>query len=1089
MLESEGNEEQPIGVEDCVLLENYNDPTCFVKNLNLRYSADLIYTNIGPVLISINPYKSLHIYNDEYIYKYKEAAIEDPQMPPHIYSLAEMACRNMRNESVNACILVSGESGAGKTESTKYILDYIATVSTKTTNSGNSNSGMEKIKKTLIKSNHILEAFGNAKTTRNDNSSRFGKYMDIQFDFKCSPIAGHINNYLLEKSRIIYQAEGERNFHIFYQMLAGLDEDQLENDYGLLRDPNKYSYLTNKGSDGHKNKENGSEHTQAESLKDKINFKLMFEALETCQIDQNNRKDLLKIVASILHLGNIQFDKNSGQNGQNEFKISADEDSQKALKYFCLLLDLSQNEVEKALTNKKLRVLAVEDVESPLSVDQANYARNSFAKNIYERLFDWIINIVNQAMRPADPKDENNGNSLGILDIYGFEIFEQNSFEQLCINYCNEKLHQLFIEQTLKLEQEEYAQEEIPWEHVEYTENKEICSLIEGRPIGIIDILDEECSRPGKADDQTLLEKLNATFGDHSHYEVRTMLTLTQAMNLSISLDHNENSFSIKHYAGYVDYHVPGLINKNTNHLYRNFFELMLTSKNTIITQCYDDSELKDIKKNQTVGSQFRSGLKKLMSTLYSKESYYIRCIKPNKTKTQDFFDCSTVRHQVNYLSLMESLRIRRAGYAYRRSYEAFLQKYKLTCPKTWPNFKEGNAQQAVRVLLEHFHMNNQKTVTFGKTKVFIRSVKTINTLEANLAIKKIKLFTMIKANWLCYVQREKYRRKKRAVNKMKRNFRERKKGKKVEVIRTFVNGFIHRHEPYSDQNKLFLSTIYKKFLYKLAAKLSKNVKDELGWPTVSPFLKETSLYLHHLHKLHAALVYRKKLTPERLELMREKILASDLFLDKKENYAISVAMPFQLDRIYNSPYLTCLPEARQEQINQFQLVANPEDENIKYKNIVEKYNRRGYKQQTRIIVITDKQIYGYDLVTLQLRDQINLKHITSVSVTKYSDGFIIIHVAKPDKDLGYVKGDLIVRVNEYSIEFLTKLCDAIKPKDKKELLKIIDKNPEEYFLEHRLANGRSKQIEFKRSSSETNLSSNKGQYKDKKTGRLVVEV
>ncbi|MGH0182807.1 UNVERIFIED_CONTAM: hypothetical protein FKN15_010487 [Acipenser sinensis] len=492
-----------VGVQDFVLLENFTSEAAFIDNLRKRFKENLIYTYIGSVLVSVNPYKELEIYSKQHMERYR--GVNFYEVSPHIYAVSDNSYRAMRTERKDQCILISGESGAGKTEASKKILQYYAVTCP-------ASDKVETVKDRLLQSNPVLEAFGNAKTLRNDNSSRFGKYMDIQFDFKGAPVGGHILNYLLEKSRVVHQNHGERNFHVFYQLIEGGDDDLLRR-LGLERNAQQYQYL-------------------------------------------------VKLV-------------------------------------------------------------------SPLNLEQAAYARDALSKAVYGRTFSWLVSKINESLayQDAEYPGRKSAAVIGLLDIYGFEVFQHNSFEQFCINYCNEKLQQLFIELTLKSEQEEYEAEGITWEPVQFFNNKIICDLVEEKFKGIISILDEECLRPGDASDLTFLEKLEDKLGGHAHFVTHKLADgkTRKAMG--------REEFRLLHYAGEVNYNVNGFLDKNNDLLFRNLKEAMCQSENKILNLCFDQSDLTDLKRPETAATQFKASLAKLMEILMSKEPSYVRCIKPNDAK------------------------------------------------------------------------------------------------------------------------------------------------------------------------------------------------------------------------------------------------------------------------------------------------------------------------------------------------------------------------------------------------------------------------------------------------------------------------
>ncbi|XP_064146322.1 unconventional myosin-Ig isoform X2 [Loxodonta africana] len=733
------------GKPDFVLLDQVTMED-FMENLKLRFEKGRIYTYIGEVLVSVNPYQELPLYGPEAITQYQGRELYE--RPPHLYAVANAAYKAMKRRSRDTCIVISGESGAGKTEASKHIMQYIAAVT-----NPSQRAEVERVKDVLLNSTCVLEAFGNARTNRNHNSSRFGKYMDINFDFKGDPIGGHIHSYLLEKSRVLKQHVGERNFHSFYQMLRGSEEELLR-DLHLQRNPALYAFTRQ-----------GAGLNALDS--DERSHQAVTQAMRVIGFSPEEVASVHRILAAILHLGNIEFVETKEEGPEKEGLVVAEE---VLVDYVAELTATPRDQVLRSLLARTVASGGRELIEKAHSTAEACYARDACAKAVYQRLFEWIVNKINSVMeaRGRDPRRDGKDTVIGVLDIYGFEVFPVNSFEQFCINYCNEKLQQLFIQLILKQEQEEYQREGITWQSIDYFNNAAIVELVERPPRGILAVLDEACSSAGSVTDRIFLQTLDTHHRHHAHYSSRQLCPTDKSMEFG-------RDFRIKHYAGNVTYSVEGFIDKNRDFLFQDFKRLLYNSTDPTLRAMWPDGQ-QDItevtKRPLTAGTLFKSSMVALVENLASKEPYYVRCIKPNEEKVAGRLDEGHCRHQVAYLGLLENVRVRRAGFASRQPYPRFLLRYKMTCEYTWPNHLLGSDRAAVSALLEQHGL--QGDVAFGHSKLFIRSPQTLVTLEQSRARLIPIIVLLLQKAWRGTLARRRCRRL-RAVYTIMRWFRRHK--------------------------------------------------------------------------------------------------------------------------------------------------------------------------------------------------------------------------------------------------------------------------------------------------------------------------
>uniref|UniRef100_A0A8C1NFJ9 Myosin, heavy chain 14, non-muscle n=1 Tax=Cyprinus carpio TaxID=7962 RepID=A0A8C1NFJ9_CYPCA len=696
-------------------VEDMADLTCLneasvLHNLRERYYSGLIYTYSGLFCVVINPYKNLPIYTESIIEMYRGK--KRHEMPPHIYAISEAAYRSMLQDREDQSILCTGESGAGKTENTKKVIQYLAHVASShksgTLGRPKDSALQGELERQLLQANPILEAFGNAKTVKNDNSSRFGKFIRINFDVAGYIVGANIETYLLEKSRAIRQAKDERTFHIFYQLLSGASEVSISSMLTLLF-ADQYRFLCG-----------GSLPVPGQS--DSENFTQTMDSVTIMGFTQEESTSMLKVISAVLQFGNITFHKE-----KNTDQASMPDDT--AAQKLCHLLGISVLEFSRAILTPRIKV-GREYVQKAQTKQQADFAVEALAKATYERLFRWLVHRINRAL---DRRQRQGASFIGILDIAGFEIFQLNSFEQLCINYTNEKLQQLFNHTMFVLEQEEYQREGIEWNFIDFGLDLQPCiDLIErsAHPPGVLALLDEECWFP-RATDRSFVDKVSAEQGSHSKFMRPRQLK-------------EEADFSIIHYAGKVDYKADEWLIKNMDPLNDNVASLLHQSSDPFISELWREVErivgLDQVSSGEssgpvsfgaaglktkkgmfrTVGQLYKESLTKLMATLRNTNPNFLRCIIPNHEKRAGKLSPHLVLDQLRCNGVLEGIRICRQGFPNRIPFQEFRQRYEILTPNAIPRtFMDG--KQACELMISALELD-KNLFRVGQSKVFFRA-------------------------------------------------------------------------------------------------------------------------------------------------------------------------------------------------------------------------------------------------------------------------------------------------------------------------------------------------------------------------------
>ncbi|KAM4673590.1 myosin heavy chain, skeletal muscle, adult-like isoform 3-T3 [Amazona ochrocephala] len=719
-------------VEDMAMMTHLHEPAV-LYNLKERYAAWMIYTYSGLFCVTVNPYKWLPVYNPEVVLAYRGKKRQEA--PPHIFSISDNAYQFMLTDRENQSILITGESGAGKTVNTKRVIQYFATIAASGEKKKEDQPGKMQgtLEDQIISANPLLEAFGNAKTVRNDNSSRFGKFIRIHFGATGKLASADIETYLLEKSRVTFQLKAERSYHIFYQITSNKKPELIDM---LLITTNPYDFhFVSQGE------------VTVPSIDDQEELMATDSAIDILGFTPDEKTAIYKLTGAVMHYGNLKFK-------QKQREEQAEPDGTEVADKAAYLMGLNSADLLKALCYPRVKV-GNEFVTKGQTVEQVNNAVGALAKAVYEKMFLWMVVRINQQLDTKQPRQY----FIGVLDIAGFEIFDFNSFEQLCINFTNEKLQQFFNHHMFVLEQEEYKKEGIEWEFIDFGMDLAACIELIEKPMGIFSILEEECMFP-KATDTSFKNKLyDQHLGKSSNFQ-----------KPKPAKGKVEAHFSLVHYAGTVDYNITGWLEKNKDPLNETVIGLYQKSSVKTLALLFAnyggaDADAGGGKKGgkkkgssfQTVSALFRENLNKLMTNLRSTHPHFVRCIIPNETKTPGAMEHELVLHQLRCNGVLEGIRICRKGFPSRVLYADFKQRYRVLNASAIPDGQFMDSKKASEKLLGSIDVDHTQ-YRFGHTKVFFKA-GLIGLLEEMRDEKLAEIMTMTQARCRGFLMRVEYRK------------------------------------------------------------------------------------------------------------------------------------------------------------------------------------------------------------------------------------------------------------------------------------------------------------------------------------------
>ncbi|CAG0890612.1 unnamed protein product [Cyprideis torosa] len=1031
-------EDEGVGVPDLTDLGEDLCEDSILNNLHQRYKRDLVFTNLGDMLISLNPFCPLNLFSSAAMRAYHGYPPAD--LPPHIFGVLEQAFQSVLDHTASYCVLVTGETGSGKSEVIKQALTYLCRVASLE----DRQHQMPSLAHRILRANVVLEAFGNARTPRNDNATRCVKHWTIDFDHQGNPSGASVCKYMLEKSRVTHRDRGigQKNFHIFYHLLCGADPC-LAKSLKLSRNVEDYALL----------RSGDAPHTHCDSPKAQRpdtfhHVKDALCGLGFCSVDLDS---LWALLAAVLKLGNIQFlpvnhiDGIEGCTPASEYELREVADLLCA-EYEDLLCALTQRIMwteppppslatahasggptppstlrrdhcssqhlptrpTKGPCAASVRDFCEVSCDTPpapfyrdcpsgldyatpssrssseiatvdLSAAEAANTRDQLCGAIYNRIFTWLVAQISLHL-----KNDHGFHrcQLSLVDMFGFEVFERNDLEQMAINFCNERVHQFILEHTIRGEQEEYIREGIDWECVEFRTNETVCQLLEAVNHGIFSVLDEESLRGGHVTGDTLLLRLTQACAGHPSFETRGMRNFLSDDSLP------QSQFRIRHFAGNVLYDPALFIEKNQDFLPLDVSHAMYHCDQPLLKTLFPEGNPKRpaLKRPASFTSQVRTSVSALVKTLSLARPVFVRCIRPNELGLPRKFETALVRHQIRYMSLTESALVRRDGFSFCMGYEAFLNRFKMLSVHTWPSWTRGCPQDGVLCLLRDLGIPT-KECSFGRTKIFIKGRKLVAELECFRAQRIHDLACLIQRTWRMWHVRRAFLKMLVAqirISSVWRGWRVRAR------LRAFHDKQTVEWAVRVIQRWYFMA-VKKRWLLNLSSNLPSTSPLSSDWPPCPRRLRDSSLLLRSLHHKWRCAKYRRQFDQTSRNRLREKVTASILFRGRKASYDRSVGHPFVGDYVH----LRQNPQWKK-------LCAETNDQYVVFADIVNKVNRSSGRFVPVLMALSTSGMLILDQRTMLVKQRIPATEVYRLSLSPLFDDLCLVHIRakSPTSDL-----------------------------------------------------------------------------------------